>query len=262
MDNPSPTMHDFYIRYYDAAEHSRAHATFCEYAYGRNLCQHGFATMEQLAELIRVAGLTPKSRALDLGCGNGMITEYLADVTGAHFTGLDDVASAIAAAAKRTQVKCHHLDFVVGDLTRPNLPPDSFDFLLSIDTIYFSDDYADTLRQWRALLRRNGHMAIFFSHGVDPEHPKETFRRETLPPDRTPLADVLRQLGLVFQTCDLTQQDYALAQRKKEILTQLKPEFEAEGNLFLYENRIGEALGVADAVESGMHARYLYDVKA
>lgn len=260
MDKPSETMRDFYTDYYRVVEQSPAHAQFCEYAYGKNLCQHGFATMEQLNRLIRATGMNPQSRAVDLGCGNGMIAEYLSDVAGAHVTGLDYVPSAIAHAATRTHAKRHRLDFVVGDLTQPDLPPGSFDVLLSIDTIYFANDYAETIRRWRALLRRGGQMGILYSHGANPKNPKETFRRETLPPDQTPLAEALRQCGLVFQTEDLTRQDQELAERKREILAQVESEFQAEGNIFLYENRIGEALGVADAIASGMHARYLYTV--
>ena len=104
-------------------------------------------------------------------------------------------------------------------------------------------------------------MAIFYSHGANPRNPKQTFRRETLLPDKTPLADALIQCGLDVKTWDFTRQDYALAQRKKEILEKLRPKFQSEGNLFLYENRIGETLDVLDAIESGMHARYLYRVQ-
>ncbi len=260
MDKPSGKMRGFYADYYRAVEQSPAHARFCEYAYGKNLCQHGFATIEQLNGLIQPTGLNPQNRAVDLGCGNGMMAEYLSDVTGAHVTGLDYIPSAIAHAATRTQAKCYRLDFVVGDLTQPELPPSSFDVLLSIDTIYFANDYAQTIRRWRPLLRRGGQMVIFYSHGANPENPKETFRRETLPPDQTPLAEALRRCGLEFQTADLTRQDQELAERKREILAQLKSEFRAEGNIFLYENRIREALGVVDAIASGMHARYLYTV--
>lgn len=256
-----PPMRDFYEKYYAAIEHSRAHATFCEYAYGKNLAQHGFVTMDQLAKLIEVTGLNEQSRVLDLGCGNGMIAEYLSDETGASITGLDYVAAAIARAQARTQAKWNRLEFVIGDLTRPDFLPDSFDTLFSLDTIYFSDDFAETIRRWQTLLKRGGQMTIFYSHGADPENPKETFRRETLPADRTPLADALKKCGLEFQTWDFTLQDYELAQRKKGILEELKADFEAEGNLFLYENRIGETLGVLDAVESAMHARYLYHVR-
>ena len=257
----SRPMRDFYERYYTAVEHSRAHATFCEYAYGKNLAQHGFATMEQLVQVIEVVGLNASSRTLDLGCGNGMIAEYLSDATGAHITGLDYSATAIERAQNRTQAKRHQLEFIVGDLTQPNLPPDSFDTVLALDTIYFSKDFVDTLRHWHTLLKSEGKMAILYSHGANPENPKETFRHETLPFDKTPLADALTKCGLAFQTWDITPQDYELAQRKKQILEKLCVEFQAECNSFLYDNRIGETLGVLDAIESGMHARYLYVVQ-
>ncbi len=259
--NPARTMRDFYTDYYAAVEPSRAHAAFCAHAYGKNLCQHGFTTIEQLTQLIDMTGLNAQSRVLDLGCGNGMIAEYISDVTGAHVGGLDYIPAAIARAEARTAAKRDRLEFVTGDLTRPQFPPDSFDTLLSMDTLYFSDDYAETLRRWRTLLKSGGQMAIFLSHGANPQTPKEIFDRATLPPDKTPLADALKADGLDFQTWDLTRQDHELAQRKKEILEKLKAEFQSEGNQFLYENRIGETLGVLDAIESGMHARYLYLVR-
>lgn len=148
----------------------------------------------------------------------------------------------------------------LGDLTEPDLPLHSFDVLVSIDTLCFSKNYGETIRRWRALVREGGQMAIFFSHGANPENPRETFRRAALPPDQTPLGVALKQCGLCFQTEDGTWQDEALAHRKQEILAKLKTEFEAEGNQFLYEDRVGEALGVAEAVAIGMHARYLYRV--
>jgi SAM-dependent methyltransferase len=257
----SQPMRDFYADYYATVEHSRAQAAFCEYAYGKNLCQHGFTTIEQLTMLIEVTALNATSRVIDLGCGNGMIAEHLSDATGAHVTGLDYIPVAIARAEERTLAKRNRLDFVVGDLTQPNFPPDSFDSLLSLDTLYFSDDYAETIKRWRALIRHGGQMAILYSHGANPQTPKENFDRATLPPGQTPLAAALKTCGLDFQTWDFTRQDYALAQRKKEILEKLMPEFETEGNMLLYENRLGEALGVLDAIESGMHTRYLYRVQ-
>jgi cyclopropane fatty-acyl-phospholipid synthase-like methyltransferase/CheY-like chemotaxis protein len=255
----APTaMQDFYHRYYLAAATSRAHAEFCADAYGKNLCQHGFATVQQVDELIRAAHIDANVRVLDLGCGNGMIAEYIAEVSDAWVTGLDYSDIAIALANQRTQGKRARLDFVVGDLTAPQLPPHSFDVLVSIDTLYFSGDYAKTLECWRALLRRGGQMAIFYSHGVNPENPKETFDARTLAPDHTPLADALRKIGLGFEVQDFTRHDVELAQRKKESLGKLKDVFEAEGNMFLYENRMSETQGVLRAIELGMHVRYLY----
>ena len=99
---------------------------------------------------------------------------------------------------------------------------------------------------------------MFFSHGREPWVPIAEFKKETLPPDKTPLAEALRANDLTFRTWDLTRQDYELAQRRKEVLAELQPQFEAEGALFIYDNRMGDAKGISQAIEDGLHTRYLY----
>jgi hypothetical protein len=84
-----PSIWYFYVDFYAAASTSQASAAFCERVYGRNMSQHGYMTMTQLDRLIAVANLGPENRVLDLGCGNGMIAEYISDQTGAHVHGLD-----------------------------------------------------------------------------------------------------------------------------------------------------------------------------
>lgn len=250
-------MRDFYTAYYHAVESSRAHRTFCKYSYGRDLCQHGFMTMVDLTFLLRVLRPAPH-RLLDIGCGNGRIAAAVRDATGACVVGVDFIAEAIRNAQTQSHVSHTRLFFFVGDLNSLPCAPRSFDALLSIDSIYFSDDYALTLRQWKQCLRAGGQLLIFYTHGADPEHPKASFDRATLPPDKTPLADALRANRMTFETWDFTERDYALALRKKEILTTLESDFVREGNAFLYENRMGEALGTIEAFENEMHARYLY----
>jgi ubiquinone/menaquinone biosynthesis C-methylase UbiE len=210
---------------------------------------------------MQVTQLSPAQRALDLGCGNGMIAEYLSDRTGAHITGLDYIPQAISQALQRTAIKSDRLAFIVGDINQLELPRNVFDVILSIDSMYFSEDYAATLRELKAALRPGGQMGILYSHGREPWVPRDEFPKETLPPDRTPLAEALRANDLTFRTWDLTLQDYELAQRRKEVLAELKPQFEVEGILFIYENRLGDAEGVSQAIEEGLHARYLYHVQ-
>jgi cyclopropane fatty-acyl-phospholipid synthase-like methyltransferase len=251
-------MKDFYTKFFSSIGHSPAHHAFCERAYGRDLGQHGFADMEQLDLLREAAGLGPACHALDLGCGNGLIAEYLSDVSGARITGLDFIEEAVEAARKRTQAKADRLSFLAGDINRLDLPASAFDTVLSIDTIYFSEDYAATIRALKAALRPGGGMAFLYSYGREPWVSKEKFPSENLPADKTPLADALRANGLISRTWDLTEKDYRLARRRREILEDLKPQFEAEGLMFIYENRMGDAMGVSQAVEEGLHARYLY----
>ncbi len=254
-------MKDFYTAFYAAVEHSQAHHVFCERVFGKDLCQHGFADLEQLELVLQTTHLGPTHRALDLGCGNGMIAEYLSDRTGAHFTGLDYIPEAIRQAQARTAAKADRLAFAVGDINRLELARSAFDVVISIDTMYFSDDYAATLRELKAALRPNGQMAILYAYGREPWVPKEEFPKDMLPADKTPLAKALFANDLSFSTIDLTQQEYLLALRRQQVLAESETQFEAEGTLFIYKNRHGDAEGIRQAIEDGLHARYLYHVQ-
>ena len=62
---------------------SKAYSMFCERVFGKDLSQFNVLDMEQLNTLIETLDLKPEETALDLGCGNGRITEYISDATGA-----------------------------------------------------------------------------------------------------------------------------------------------------------------------------------
>jgi hypothetical protein len=103
-------------------------------------------------------------------------------------------------------------------------------------------------------------MDIFYAEGPGPRGDVEAFDKETLLPDRTTLAQALRANGLEFDAWDFTQADYEHARLKKQVIEMLRPDLEAEGNGFLYENRHDEAVGVMSAIDAGLHVRYLYSV--
>jgi SAM-dependent methyltransferase len=250
-------MREFYERFYAAVPSSPVHALFCERAFGLDLGQHGFADLAQLDALVEATNLGPGQRILDLGCGDGRITEYLSDRTGAHLTGLDYVPEAIRLARERTAAKADRLAFVVGDLRALNLPAREFDIILSIDTIYFSEDYVQTIGQLAAALRPGGRMAFLYSYGWEPPALPEEFDAATLAPDRTPLGEALRANGLDFRTQDWTAADCRLARSRKQILAELAPQFQAEGLKFVYESRRGEAQAIATGCDLGLRRRYL-----
>jgi ubiquinone/menaquinone biosynthesis C-methylase UbiE len=251
-------MWDFYNNFYRATETSQAHKQFCTRVFGLDLCQHGFADVNQLDALIAAAQLGPGQRVLDLGCGTGLIAEYLSDHSGAHVTGLDYVPDAIRQASERTQAKVDRLTFVVGDINALDLPAASYDVIASIDTIYFSEDYAATIAALRQALRPGGRLAILYSYGREPWVPLEEFDVATLPATRTPLARALCANGFHFVTTDFSAADLRLAICRQQTLADLRDGFEAEGNLFIYENRLGDANGIRQACEDGLQRRYLY----
>ncbi len=250
-------MRDFYERFYAQVPDSPVHALFCERAFGLDLGQHGFADLAQLDAVVQAAELGPGKRALDLGCGDGRIAEYVSDRTGAHVTGLDYVPQAIRLARQRTTAKAGHLSFLVGDLNAMDLPARAFDAILSIDTIYFSQDLARTLGQMAAALRPGGRLVFLYSYGWEPGADPEAFDAATLQPERTPLAEALRANGLEFHTQDWTAADCRLARSRRQILEELEPHFQAEELDFVYQNRMGEARGIARGCDLGLHRRYL-----
>lgn len=251
-------MRDFYERFYTLAPTSPAHSEFCQRVFGADLCQHGFVDMAQLNRLIDLADIRGGQHVLDIGCGVGMIAEYISDVTGAYVTGLDYIPVAIETARQRTASKSNRLQFMVGDINTLHLVPHSFNFIFSLDSIYFSNDYPCTIRQLAEALKSDGRLAFYYGHGREPWVPIEEFDAATLAPDCTPLAQALIANGIPFETIEFTEADYRLAKRRQAVLTELRPMFEAEGTLFIYENRMGDAMGMADAMERGLHRRYLY----
>jgi ubiquinone/menaquinone biosynthesis C-methylase UbiE len=250
-------MQEFYQRYYTAAGCSRAYAKFCRRVFGRDFSQHGFSDMAQLDFLIEVTRPGPTSRVLDLGCGSGGMAEYISDTTGARVTGVDFSSEAIRQAQARARGKEGRLAFEVADIAQLPFLPGSFEAVVSIDTLYFTELDA-TIAELIPLVTPEGLLAAFYTHGANPETPLPVFDRETLPPDKTPLGQALTRRGLAFRTWDFTEANYQHAQLKKRVLEELEPEFELEGIQFLFENRMGEALGEVAAFEAGANARYLY----
>jgi cyclopropane fatty-acyl-phospholipid synthase-like methyltransferase len=256
-DNSVLPMFDFYTRFYAAVAASAANAEYCARVYGRNLCQHGFADLSHLDHLIQVSAIGPQSRVLDLGCGNGMIAEYIADQTGAHVTGIDLIERAIQDARTRTQGKQDRLTFAMMDLARLDFPPVSFDGVISIDTLYFGDIDA-TLQQVIPLLRPGGRIVAFFDQSCEPDIALEDYPREQTLPDGTDLAKALQRCGLVYQTWDYTAEMLAHVRRRRPVLAALKPQFAAEDNQFLYDSHLGEANGIERAYTNNAGRRYLY----
>jgi hypothetical protein len=136
----------------------------------------------------------------------------------------------------------------------------SFDTLVSIDTLYFVD-LEPMITRMRDLLSAGGQMLIFYAHGIGGSGlTPASFPRETLAPDKTPLGVALAHVGLRFRSWDFTRADYEHARLKKQVIEELRADLEAEGNAFLYQNRLAEANGAISAFDAAAHVRYLYQV--
>jgi SAM-dependent methyltransferase len=246
-----------YQRLYPAAHASAAHSRFCERVYGQDLCQEGLADMAAVADLLRRLDLEAGDRVLDLGCGSGIIAEYISDQTGAHVTGLDYAVSAIEEARARTIGKSARLTFLQADMNALELPAQSFDAAISIDTLYWVADVAATLSQVVRSLKPDGQIAIFIMGLLEDGDPPEN-----LEVDKTMPARALTKLGLSYEAADYTASNAAFWRRVKDVGEALRADFAAEGNEFICDNWLRAAdLELLPDIEKGRITRYLYHAR-
>lgn len=238
------------------SEQSKAYAVFHERLYGKNLCQHNLMDMVQLSKFLEILNLNKNNRTLDLGCGIGVITEYISDLTQAHIIGIDFAAGAIKRAQERSRKKQNRLTFQEGNMNNIDFRVNTFDTIIAIDTLYFVDDLGKTIGQMKAVLKPKGQMGIFFTQTMKPEDPKEL-----LLPEKTKLAQALKQHNLNFQTWNFTENEHRIWRKGKELAEELKSEFEAEGNLDLYNASLNEAEHMLKLVDLGRMSRHLYHVQ-
>ncbi len=248
-----PSTRFSYDEYFTRAVRSVAHTRFCERVYGQDFCQHGMMDMAQLHMLLDSLNPGPHSRLLELGCGNGLVAEYISDTTGAHVTGVDTSCVGIAQAMERTRAKHARLVFICGDMLTVPLGAAAYDAVIAIDTMYFVRDLDAMVPRMCQVLKPGGRMAIFYSSGIGPQPPTDV----PIPPD-TKMSLALDKLGVRYAACDLTAQEKAHWILKHKVLQEMKPEFDAEGETYLYYWRSIEAQQVQHFLDSDRMSRYLY----
>lgn len=245
----------WYDSFYGAVEKSKAYAAYCTKAFGRDFSQQGFCDMEQIAFMLEKVCLRPGGRVLDAGCGNGKLVEYIADSQGVIGCGFDISGAAIEAAIKRTAGKGNLL-FTLGSINDIKYESQSFDAVLSVDTLYFADDLSKTIREIMSWVKPGGYFAAFFSEfRFSKDDPADK-----LTPHGTGLAKALTDIRIPYDVYDFTKSHYDVMRRKKMILSNMKKEFEAEGTMILYDNAftesIGEDMSYGEFIK--FSARYLY----
>ena len=236
-----------------ACEQSTAYRELCRQLYGSERCQFDMLTQVQLEKLLDVLDIPGCQSILDVGCGTGALTDYIAGHTSGKITGIDFSPEAIAFARERTQEKQKRLSFQVMDMDELTFPSNSFDTVLCIDTLYFVNDLDKTMNTLRGSLQEQGQMGIFFSAKIAVNEPKEK-----LLPENTVLAKALEKCGMQYETWDFTAEEKELWKQSLEIANDLKDRFVEEGNLAIYEGRIGEAAREIEFSDTDRRRRYLF----
>lgn len=104
------------------------------------------------SRLYRRAGLSRAHRALDVGCGTGVITEELSRWTGGRVVGLDLNAAMVRHAADRVQA----VEWVVGDAHDLPFPTDTFDLVTCNFVLLWTEQPARALEEMSRVVRGGG----------------------------------------------------------------------------------------------------------
>lgn len=205
---PEKPMHATYQEYYQRVATSNAFSSYCEAVFGIDLSQDGFADKKQLDFMITTLQISAHDVCLDVGCGNGRIANYVNVKTKARVDGIDYSQNAIASAHKigNEYVYCR-----IEDINRMQLVPKRYSVIYLIDTIYFSENYCQTLQILYDALHPAGRIGIFYSEMIF----KNAKQLRKIPGRETQLAREIDATRFDCEVYDLTEPHYRLMKRKR-----------------------------------------------
>lgn len=227
MEKQDLLFYNEYEQFYKMAEESKAFQVFCEKAFGRDFSQDGFSDVRQVDRLLEYI---PKGgRVLDIGCGNGKMLGYIQGKTDAFIEGFDYSGNAIAQAKELFKNNSNFTQGCIGDVEYTN---ESFDVVVSMDTMYFAKDIPALIDQIMRWLKQDG---VFFTCYQEGDVMPKTENVYT-----TVLAEALEEKLISFEYVDITRESYDLLRRKRKAALECESLFKEEGNASWFEMLVGQ----------------------
>jgi SAM-dependent methyltransferase len=253
LDVDAVDAKESYDYLYRNMEECKAFRRYWERIHGHSLLTLDCLDKEALAQITGLLGLQPGEKLLDIGCGNGYLTEYFSDSAKVIALGIDLSPVAIDLAHKRTVVKKARLEFQIGDINSLGAFPD-FNSITVIDALYAADDIGSVLWRLKAMLLPKGRLLLVINQtSRDPAH-----KTLLLTPEHTDLALELTRLGLFFKAVDITDGDISFLTRSVADLVNCKKEFQQEGFGLFWADRIIHDRASLLETQLGHLKRYIY----
>lgn len=252
MNKKELLFYDAYEAFYAMAGQSKAFGDFCRDAFGEDFSQDGFSDIRQIERILPYIPRTGDVHILDIGCGNGKMLGYLQQKTSAAIHGFDYSEEAIRTAQSLFPENAAFRAGVIGEV---NYPEESFDVIISMDTMYFAKDMAAFVTQIKRWLKPGGVFFVGYQEG------------DVLPKtenvDTTRLARALAENNLAYEATDITAQSYALLKAKRRSALAHQQAFEAEGRRDWFDMLMGQT-DYADVPYEQFRtrmARYIYVIR-
>ena len=108
---------------------------------------------ENLLDFVELNG---KQDFLEVGCGNGVVTKYLAEEYGGEVTGIDIDPQQIELARKEAG-DMQNISYLEADTTKLPFKNREFDIVLSFGVLHHIENWLDALREVRRVLKPGGY---------------------------------------------------------------------------------------------------------
>lgn len=174
---------------------------------------------------------------------------YLQKKTGAFIHGFDYSEQAIKTARSLLQEKAEFREGIIGEI---DYPKESFDVVISMDTMYFAKDMTTFVAQIKKWLKPDG--VLFAGYQEGDVMPKTQNSKTAV------LSKALEQNSMNYAVEDITEQTYHLLKKKRNAALAYQAAFEAEGHENWFDMLIGQTECAAESYEQFREkmARYLY----
>lgn len=252
MNKRDLLFYDAYEEFYKMTKESKAFQRFCEDAFGEDFSQDGFSNINQVNMILQYIHQKENVHILDIGCGNGKMLGYLQRQTGAYIHGFDYSGNAIETARELFPVNAEFEEAVIGEI---DYPAESFEVIISMDTMYFAKDMVAFVSQIKKWLKKDGVFFVGYQEG--------DVMAKTENADTTVLAKALLSNGMQYEVTDITRETYDLLKVKRVSALENKEVFEVEGHQKWYEMLMGQTecvCGTFEEFERKMK-RYVYVVR-
>jgi cyclopropane fatty-acyl-phospholipid synthase-like methyltransferase len=135
----------------------------CEQVFGKDLGQYSFTPASQIHFLVKELTITSSCRVLDLACGVGGLSCYLAELAKCQVVGVDGSIVAVEIANKQALSSGLSKRVKFEACILPEIPyQDScFDVVISIDSVYGIPDKSRLLRNCHRVLKPGGYIGLY-----------------------------------------------------------------------------------------------------
>ena len=122
--------------------------------------RHGKRVTERAKKLLRFTSLEGKQDFLEVGCGSGAVSKYIAQNHGSNVTGVD-LDPELIELAKKGIGDIPNAHFFVADVTHLPFGDNEFDVVLSFGVMHHIPNWLDALEEIARVLKPKGYFVYW-----------------------------------------------------------------------------------------------------